>query len=460
MKPTKPMQSSRRVVNPYRSLLLIALVALSSAARAGTWKAGTARAKITPAGSIWLSGYASRDHPSEGALHDLWAKALALESPSGQRALLLTTDLIGVPRRFSADLCEAIRKRHGLDRRQIAISTSHTHSGPVVASNLNAMYFLGPEEERRVEDYALRLHRDLVRIAGQALARLSPCELSRGNGTATFAVNRRNNRAGDVPALRAANELKGPVDHDVPVLAVRDAGGELRCVVFGYACHATVLSFYQISGDYPGFAQIHFESAHPGVQAMFWAGCGGDINPLPRRKVELADEYGRRLAGAVDGVLARKMIAMDGDLTTRYAEIDLPFASLPTPEQLRADTASQNRYVARRARLLLGRVERGEPLEPTYPYPIQVWHVGDLRFFFLGGEVVVDYALRLKEELGAGRTWVAGYANDVMAYIPSLRVLREGGYEGGGAMVYYGLPSVWSEDVEELILAAARRLAR
>ena len=72
----------------------------------------------------------------------------------------------------------------------------------------------------------------------------------------------------------------------------------------------------------------------------------------------------------------------------------------------------------------------------------------------LGGEVVVDYALRLKKELGP--VWVAGYANDVMAYIPSLRVLKEGGYEGAGAMVYYGLPTVWSPRVEELIVAAVR----
>jgi hypothetical protein len=46
-----------------------------------------------------------------------------------------------------------------------------------------------------------------------------------------------------------------------------------------------------------------------------------------------------------------------------------------------------------------------------------------------------------------------------MAYIPSRRVLAEGGYEGGGAMVYYGLPTVWSPDVEELIVREARRQA-
>jgi hypothetical protein len=84
----------------------------------------------------------------------------------------------------------------------------------------------------------------------------------------------------------------------------------------------------------------------------------------------------------------------------------------------------------------------------------------DVCLLALGGEVVVDYTLRLKVELGRERTWVAGYTNDVMAYIPSRRVLTEGGYEGGGAMVYYGLPTIWSPEVEELIVCESRRQAR
>ncbi len=93
----------------------------------------------------------------------------------------------------------------------------------------------------------------------------------------------------------------------------------------------------------------------------------------------------------------------------------------------------------------------------TYPYPVEVWRLGDgPTWIFLGGEVVVDYALRLKRNLGGSRTWVSGYCNDVMAYIPSRRVLEEGGYEGGGAMVYYGQPAPWSEQVEEEIVAAVR----
>ena len=114
---------------------------------------------------------------------------------------------------------------------------------------------------------------------------------------------------------------------------------------------------------------------------------------------------------------------------------------------------SSNRFVATRARMLLAKLEQGQPLPKSYPYPIGVWKLGnDVQFIALGGEVVVDFAVRLKAELSGVRTWVAGYANDVMAYIPARRVLRDGGYEGASAMVYYGLPGVWSEEVEKRIV--------
>ena len=108
--------------------------------------------------------------------------------------------------------------------------------------------------------------------------------------------------------------------------------------------------------------------------------------------------------------------------------------------------------------MLLEQIDDGVPLSHSYPYPVSAWSIGDdLQFVTLGGEVVVDYAIRLKSALTGPATWVAGYSNDVMAYIPSRRVLAEGGYEGGGAMVYYGLPSVWSPEIENDIVAEAHR---
>lgn len=415
------------------------------------WKAGTAKAKITPRQLMWMSGYGKRNKPAEGTGLDLWAKALVLQDAGGRQAALITLDLVGIARDLAQAVCDRLREKHGLERSQVMLAVSHTHCGPVVGRNLSA--FLDERQLQHVDDYAAGLQERLVGLVGEAIGRLAPCTLAWGNGQATFAGNRRNNKEADVPRRRAEGRLVGPVDYDVPVLAVRDEQRRLVAVVFGYACHATVLDYYQWSGDYPGYAQKALEESQPEVTALFWAGCGADQNPLPRFKVEDAEEYGRQLAAAVERVLAGVMPPIEGELATSFREIALPFAPLPTREDLVQQTKSSNKFEAQRARILLAQVDGGRPLSPTYPYPVQCWHLGrDIRLIALGGEVVVDYALRLKAELGRERTWIAGYTNDVMAYIPSRRVLAEGGYEGGGAMVYYGLPTVWAPEVEELIV--------
>lgn len=437
--------------------IVLALFTPHAARSAESWQAGVARAKITPAEPMWMSGYASRDHEAEGTLIELWAKALALQDPAGGRAVLLTVDLVGIDRDLSGAVCRALQERHGLPREAVSIACSHTHTGPVVGHNLGSMYAFNDRQRRQVADYTIRLQSLLIDAAGQALAALAPCELAYGSGVSTVAVNRRNNPEDKVPELRAAGQLRGPVDHDVPVLRVT-SGGKLLAVAFGYACHATVLSSYEWSGDYPGFAQLEVEARHPGCTALFWAGCGADQNPLPRRTVELAQGYGKQLADSVDAALAGPLLPVQGSLHAEYREIPLPFAELPTREQLVEQSQSADRYVAGRGKALLAQVDAGQPLSPTYPYPVQHWRLGErLQWIHLGGEVTVDYALRLKRQHGAVRTWVTAYANDVMAYIPSRRVLDEGGYEGGGAMVYYGLPSPWGPTVEEDVVAEVGR---
>jgi hypothetical protein len=435
-------------------LLFVTLPMASTRAPAKepSWKAGAAKVVITPDQPMWMSGYSGRTRPADGKINDLWAKALVLEDPAGSRVALVTLDLVGIDRDFSRGVRDAIRDQYGLTPDRCALLCSHTHSGPVVGQNLMAMYFLDAQQEQRVRDYTADLHEKIARLVGEAIDQLAPATIARGSGEAGFAVNRRNNPEAEVPRLLAEGKIRGPHDHEVPVLAVRGLDGTLRAVLFGYACHATVLDGYQWCGDYPGFAQAYLETSHPGSVALFFAGCGADQNPIPRRQVELAEKYGRELASAVDQVLAKNLRPVTGRLATSYSEVEIPFAEIPNREQLEQATRSDNRYEASRARLLLTRLQRDGSLSETYPYPVQVWRLGDVRLVTLGGEVVVDYALRLKHELGRATTWVAGYANDVMAYIPSRRVLAEGGYEGGGAMVYYGQPSAWTPEIEELII--------
>lgn len=444
------------------AMLIVAptLCGLLPSASHAAWKAGAASQKITPDQMMWMAGYGARNHPATGQLNDLHAKALVLEDERGTRLAFVTLDLVGISPDVADPITAELAARYQFPRANVVLSCSHTHSGPAVGKNLRTLHYdqLDAEQQKKIDAYALRLQKDVVDVVGRAVAALAPCQLAFGHGTATFAANRRNNKEPDVPRLREAGQLVGPFDHDVPVLKVTGDDEKLKAVLFGYACHATVLDGYDWSSDYPGFAQSAIEDRHPGCVALFWAGCGADQNPLPRRKVELAGQYGADLADAVDAVLSTTLEPISGDIQTTWTHIPLPLAHVPSRADVERDAQSSDKFVAARARYFLSRLEAATEIPATYAYPIQAWRIGSkILFVSLGGEVVVDYALGIKREYGPATTWVAGYSNDVMAYIPSRRVLTEGGYEGGGAMVYYTLPSPWAPSVEQDIVGALRR---
>jgi neutral ceramidase len=413
------------------------------------WKAGVARVVITPKQPMAMAGFASRNHPSEGTLHDLWAKALALEDAKGKKAILITTDLLGFPKDVSNHIRDRIKTKFGLERDQIILNSSHTHSGPVLQDALTDIYVLDAEALEKIKQYSLALEDQIVKLAGDALGKMEPAALYSQNGVTRFEVNRRNN---PVNTLTKVTELKGPSDHAVPVIKVVNKKGELKAIAFGYACHNTVLEGYQWSGDYAGFAQIEVEKYHPGTTAMFFQGAGADQNPLPRGTAPLAKQYGRELAAAVDRVIEEDMRKLPATLSTAYSEIDLPLGAIPDKEELsKIAKTTPVAYQKRWAERMISKLDKGEQLIRSYPYPVQVWSIGGQALVALGGELTVEYAIITKQMFGQD-AFVLGYSNDVMTYIPSCSILQEGGYEGDAARMVYGMPGKWDVTVENRIL--------
>ncbi|MBI2679551.1 MAG: neutral/alkaline non-lysosomal ceramidase N-terminal domain-containing protein [Candidatus Solibacter usitatus] len=437
-----------------RSLLALLLSAFSLAAadHKADYKAGIGRVIITPDKTIYLSGYAARTHASEGVLHDLWAKALAIEDSKGSRIVIVSTDLIGIPRSMADIVSARVQKQYGLERARLILNASHTHTGPMVGRNLDILFDLAPADRAVIDEYTAKLTDNLVAVVGAALGDLAPANLSFGNGETGFAINRRQNTQ---QGVQFGANTKGPTDHDVPVLRVTSPNGKLRAILFGYACHNTTLtgSFYKISGDYAGFAQINLEKAHPETTAMYMALCGADQNPNPRSTLELAEKHGAALAAEVDRVLTRKLDPVRGPIRPAFQTVELSFAP-HTREKFVARASDKDVWIVRNAKVMLKTYDDGQPIR-HYSYPVAAVQFGkDLTVLALGGEVVVDYALRVKKTYGAKHIIVAGYSNDVMSYIPSLRVLKEGGYEADTSMIYYGMPGPYDEDVEERIFGA------
>lgn len=424
---------------------------ISSAQGNNQWRVGVAKVAITPKEPIWMAGYAARNKPSQGVVHDLWAKAIIILPSDNLPRILVTLDICGLDRHVSNRISNALEKQYGLERDRIVLSFSHTHTGPVVGDCLEVMYDMNEEQAKVVADYTEFLFKTILDLVGQAFEQIKPASVAWGIGRANFAVNRSENLEKQVTLKRDRLNLDGPVDHDVPVLSVKSDQGELIAIVYGYACHCTVMNFYQLSGDYAGFANIALEKEYPGAVAMFVAGCGADQNPIPRGNIALAQKYGQELAQAVISVTAGSMESLKPNLDSAYFEIDLPFSQLPTLEQISKDTQSTNVYVARRAKKLLEQAKNQGSLADTYPYPIQLWQLGDdkLNWIFMAGEAVVEYSLRLKLNLGSSHTWVASYCNDLCSYIPTKEALAKHGYEGDRSMIYYGLPTTWDENCLE-----------
>jgi hypothetical protein len=158
-------------------------------------------------------------------------------------------------------------------------------------------------------------------------------------------------------------------------------------------------------------------------------------------------------------VLQEKMPRVASTLVTAYREVDVPLAPLPGKADYERMAHDLTGYQKRWAERMQQKVARGESLPTSYPYPLQVWKLGNQNIFCLGGELVVGYAIELKKVFGLN-SFVFGYSNDVMAYIPTTTILREGGYEGQSSQMVYGLPTTWSADIESVILYETIRLAR
>ncbi|MBM3861798.1 MAG: hypothetical protein FJ395_19415 [Verrucomicrobia bacterium] len=439
------------------SMLLCVFVASLNAQEPSAWKAGVASVKITPEGPIWMAGYASRKKPSEGVAADLFAKALAIEDTRGTRLVIVTLDLISVPRPLRDWLEKEVKEKFGLPQELLLMNASHTHCGPELRmarldDDIKAEF--APASEK----YVARLQQQLVSLVGDALNRLAPAKLDFQRARCGFAMNRR--RPTPTGYTNAPNSA-GPVDHEVPVLRVNDAKGKLVAVLFGYACHTTTCGDYLIRGDYAGYAQQYLEEAHTGVTALFMSGCGADQNPYPRRTEELAKYHGRSLAVAVEAALDTVPKPVRGPLSAAFADVTLDFAPVPPREELEKLAATGKQPQSGHAERMLKQLKEDGKIRSTYPCPVQVVRFGsDLTLVAIAGETCVDYALRLKRELAGPAVWVAGYSNDVFGYLPSLRVLREGGYEAGGAMLWGSLPGPFTETVEERVVSKILQMAR
>lgn len=422
------------------------------------WKAGVARANITPQESMWMAGFGFRNKPSEGVTSDIWTQAIALEDGNGKKVVLIAVDNAGIGKELSDKIRGKLKTLYDLDKDQIILNNSHTHSGPATSAGWGR----DDVQKEKIKRYAEKLENQIVEMVGKAIKSLEPVKIFSGNGVVRFQVNRRNNIQ---YKLHLQSEFNGPNMYDVPVIKVQKSSGEMLAVLFGYACHASMLRDYKFSGDYPAYARMELEKLYPGVTSLFFQGAGGNQIGHPRNTIENTRQCGKDLAVAVERVLSEPMKELSATLATSYSEIVLESDQIP-PTQSELQEIASNRNnpdsIRIKAREDLDKLNRGESIIPTYPsYPVQVWKIGELPLFTLGGEPAIEYAIKLKLIFGQ-EAFVFGYSNIMMAYISTPLILNEGGYEGSSApFSSYMVRGVkWGSNIENRIIQEALKLAR
>ena len=449
--------------------VLLVTVCFSARPTAAEWEVGFGRGDITPKQPLRLSGYGSRSEPSLGVDTPLHVRCMVLrsaksaEKKAGELYVLLSVDTIGFPAVFTQEILQAVQQRHAIGRERFVICCTHSHTSPHVARGLGNLFATPPNdiERQALSEYADAIQGACVTAVDGAIGDLKPGRLFTATGEVTFALNRRVLKDG-IWAGFGVNP-NGPVDHSLPVLKVTDrTGDKLRGLVFNYACHCTTFGgeYNRVNGDWAGYAAGGLERAHPGVTALCAIGCGGDQNPPrdPEKSLQFAQAEGAEIVAEVGRLLAKDWNEITADAVTHFGFASLPI-DRPPIEHFRKELNNSRPQVRNHAQIMLEIYDRKKSLPESYPMPIHVWRFGDqFAMVFLGGEVCVDYAHRIRRELGPAKTWVSAYANDVFCYVASERMRPEGGYEVDFSMIYYLQPGRWSSGTEEVILKRVHEL--
>ncbi len=453
-----PSPSIVKSILSFRCLVLIATTLIGNDSIA--LEVGIATRDVTPTEPVWLVGYSGRNRPWEEIDSPLVAQAVAFKDEAGERFVLVAVDNVGVSRSFSAPVLEHARVKHQMKPGSVMIVSSHTHSAPLLEGTLPGMFDLAQKDLESVKKYSRFLQSKLIEVIDAAMADLKPAQLEHAIGKATFAMNRRVFQEDKVVF---GENPDGPVDWDVPVLKISGTNGDVRAILFGYACHGTSISenqWYIVSGDYMAYARQQLEAHFPGAIAVYLTGMGADSNPSPRKTVLDAKRHGLELAGAVVEVLGHPMRQVKGQLKLAYAEVDLRLET-PTADQIQKDAKSADLHIRKRAELYLKQMEGGKPAPSALKLPISAVKIGnDFTFIAMGGEVVVDYGIKLKRLFGHERLWTIGYAYEVPCYIPSSRILREGGYEAEDSLKLYGLYGPFLPSIERTLVDKMKELMR
>ncbi len=422
-------------------VLIGALASLAPLLRAEL-RAGAARVSITPRTSIRLGG---RDAVSAGVASQIYARALALDDGADGRAVIITTDLLGLPRSLTERAAVEIMKAHTLERGQILFTATGTHNAPLIKGLQPVLEPESGSEAKTIEQYAETLVHYLADAAGAAIGDLKPARVDFAWGGAGLKSKR----------SKEAEQQHGRDSQDLAVVRVLSPKGGLIAVLFGTSTGNPVIGdgFWAISGDAAGAAEAALEKEYKGSVALNLRLCGASAAETAGSEEEAAQRSGAEMAARVDQALKGPMQQASGRLRSALIETALPFVA-HTKEQFEREAAGPDDPAARRGRRMLTAYEaRNEPRQ--LPYPVQVVRFDEgFAFVGLGGEVAAEAARKIRKLLNHNEIVVADNCNDGSAVVSGAVQPRAGEAQ---RMMEYGHPGPFTGEAEQRVLDAVQR---
>lgn len=419
-------------------------------------RVGVAKVDVTPIEPVVLAGYGGRTKEFDGIDTPLWARCMVIGK--NEPAVIVVVDNCGIPGKLRSLLAKRLSK-HGVPEKNLVVSVTHTHNAPNLRGYAPILWAgrASPDQEKGIDNYTNYLIDKMESVVAEALKRREPMQLEWSRGTVQFGGNRRMIREGKWAGF--GFQRNGPVDHSLPVLVARDGKGNARAVWANYACHCTTVgSRNHVSGDWAGYANQMIEEEFKSAVSLMTIGCGADVGPQPSGGLGDAKKHGSSIAKEVKSLLEKEMIPLPGVTSVTRTTAKLPLKK-PLPRKHWEDQKSAGNFHGELAKEMLSQLDSNGKISSEVDYPIQSWKFGDqLAMVFLAGEVVVDYSVRLNRELDWKRLWISAWSNDMPGYIPSKRVLKEGGYEAEFSQVYYGLPGPYLPEVEDTVVSAVTDL--
>lgn len=401
-------------------------------------RAGASKADITPPVGIKMGGFAARYKASEGVHDRLYSRALYLRGDRGA-ILLISNDLLNVPNFLVEEIKSEMSRKAGLERNQIMICATHTHSGPSLVPDLSSDI---PTEAGDIcEAYIHSLRSKIVQVSLQSMANTRTAKLGWGIGKASISFNRRIEN--------------GPVDPEVGTILVTDEFGVPMASLVNYACHGVVLgsSNYLMSADYPGAVSSEIESRFgPKHVSLFTNGATGDLNPLTSKgyackgTFEDVERLGKMVADvAIEAMSSIQLI--DQPILLSISEMVRLSLVRPSEEKAveliegqkkvlsdlqasgaGADEIMENVAILSYYRKNLRLIRKGL-MEDEVPVEVQAMRIGDSALVGLPVEPFVEVGLRIKSGSPIKPTFIVSYANGYNGYMPVSEAYEQGGYE-------------------------------